>query len=95
MDRPLPCHQTIDYEAPDWAEQWAAQQIGQICAGSLIMAAHMGKLPRDPAFPRARPDRARVFSTYQEFIAHHEAAPVRSWETVESYEHRPGKKPPT
>lgn len=92
MDRPLPCHTTIDYEQRNWLVQWERQRIGFICAGSLIMAANMCKLPRDPDFPRMRPDHALVFSHHDEFIAHHANAPVRSWETDESYELRKAVK---
>lgn len=88
MERPLPCHQTIDYEKRDWLQKWAAQRIGNICAGSLIMSANMGKLPRDRNFPRLPADKQLVFSRPDEFITYHESAPVRSWETDDSYEIR-------
>jgi hypothetical protein len=92
MERPIPCHTSIDYERNDWLRQWEAQRIGFICAGSLIMMRNMGKLPRDPNFPRAKPDRTLVFERPEEFIAHHENANVRSWETDESYELRKGTR---
>jgi len=92
MERPLPCHTSIDYEQKNWLRQWERQRIGFICAGSLIMMANMCKLPRDPAFPRMKPDRALVFSRPNEFIEHHENASVRSWETDESYELRKDPK---
>lgn len=80
MERPLPCHKTIDYEQSNWLGQWERQRIGFICAGALIMTANMAKLPRDPAFPRMQSDRALVFATHREFIDYHRAAPTRSWE---------------
>lgn len=80
MERPLPCHPTIDYEDPSWLDDWTAQEVGRICAGSLIMAANMGKIPRDPAFPRLPSDDDEVFGNHLEFIQHHEGAEVRSWE---------------
>ncbi len=83
LERPLPCHPTIDYEDPAWLEKWTAQQIGRICAGSLIMAANMGKLARDRAFPRLPADDHAVFKNHLEFIAHHEGADIRSWEQAE------------
>jgi hypothetical protein len=83
LERPLPCHPTIDYDDPYWLEKWTAQQIGRICAGSLIMAANMGKLARDRTFPRLPPDDRAVFKNHLEFIAHHEGAGVRSWELAE------------
>ncbi len=83
LERPLPCHPTIDYDDPAWLSKWMAQSIGRICAGSLIMSANMGKLPRDPAFPRLPPDDESVFANHLQFIAHHEGAEVRSWELAE------------
>lgn len=88
MERPLPCHTSIDYEIDDWSSAWATQQIGLICAGSLILSANMSKLPRDRMFPRMRRNTKLVFSNHIEFIKHHEAAPVRSWETKERRERR-------
>lgn len=80
MERPLPCHPTIDYENPRWLSLWQAQRTGAICAGSLIMSANMGKIPREPSFPRLPADREIVFATHQQFIDHHNNAKIRSWE---------------
>lgn len=79
-ERPLPCHLSIDYSRASWAKDWKAGRIGSMCAGALIMASNMCKLPRDPNFPRMPADRQLVFSSPQEFIDHHESAKVRSWE---------------
>jgi hypothetical protein len=80
-ERPLPCHQTIDYDQnPDWKEKWEAQEIGSVCAGALILSANMGKLARDRAFPRMVSDRETVFGTHKEFIDYHRNAPVHSWD---------------
>lgn len=83
LEHPLPCHPTIDYADPDWLEKWTSQSIGRICAGSLILSANMGKLPRDPKFPRLPPDGGVVFGNHLQFIAHHEGSEVRSWELAE------------
>lgn len=83
MEHPLPCHPTIDYADPDYLEKWQHQEVGQICAGSLILSANMGKRPRDPRFPRLPADDGPVFSNHLQFIAYHEAAGVRSWEMTE------------
>jgi hypothetical protein len=91
MERPLPCHPTIDYDDPEWLEKWGRQEIGKICAGSLILAANICKRPRDPRFPRLPRDSEAVFSTHLEFIRHHEDADVRSWETSSSFELRANK----
>lgn len=88
MEYPLPCHPTIDYDDPQWLTKWNQQEIGRICAGSLIMAANMCKSPRDPAFPRLPRDTKTVFATHLEFIRHHEDAAVRSWESSSSFERR-------
>jgi len=88
LERPLPCHLTIDYEDKNWLKKWEGQRIGSICAGSLIMSANMAKLPRDPGFPRMKSDHDLVFSSPHEFITHHENAQVRSWESDDSYEIR-------
>ena len=79
MERPLPCHQTIDYEDKDWLSKWNAGEIGSTCAGALIMSANMCKLPRDRAFPRMEKDKTAVFPTHQAFLDHHNNAPVKSW----------------
>lgn len=88
LEQPLPCHLTIDYEDKSWLAKWQNQRIGMVCAGSLIMGANMAKLPRDPQFPRMKPDHDLVFSSPHEFIAFHENASVRSWESSDSYEVR-------
>ena len=80
MERPLPCHQTIDYTSRTWLQDWIAQRVGKICGGSLVMSANMGKLPRDRNFPRLPTDKKTVFARPEEFIAYHESAAVRSWE---------------
>lgn len=80
MERPLPCHLSIDYDNPRWLALWSAQKIGKICAGSLIMSANMGKLPRDREFPRKAGDKLTVFGNHKEFIEYHEGAASKSWE---------------
>lgn len=85
MERPLPCHPSIDYDDDQWLEKWAAQKIGKICAGSLILSANMGKRPRDPKFPRLQSDKKLVFASHREFIDHHEAASVKSWELSQDF----------
>ncbi len=92
MERPLPCHPTIDYDDKRWLEKWTAQEIGSICAGSLIMSANMAKAPRDRAFPQLPRNEKIVFATPTEFINHHRASTVRSWETSETFEIRYGKR---
>lgn len=76
----MPCHLTIDYEDRRWLKMWEAGRIGSICAGSLILMANVGKLPRDPRFPKRPPNQKLVFSSYQEFIDHHRNGLSQSWE---------------
>lgn len=80
MDYPLPCHPTIDYRDKHWLEKWEEQQIGKICAGSLIMAANILKVPRARAFPRLPADKELVFATHTEFLDYHNSAETKSWE---------------
>jgi hypothetical protein len=89
-EQPLPCHLTVDYEDSRWETQWDRQEIGSTCTGSLIMSANMCKIPRDRSFPRAPADRTAVFSHPLEFIQHHEAADVRSWDMPDSRSSRRG-----
>lgn len=79
-DEPLPCHQTVDYEDPDWKEKWMAQQTGKMCAGALILAANTGKMPRDRSFPRMEPDDTAVFASPIDFVRYHREARVHSWD---------------
>lgn len=77
---PSPCHSTIDYEDPDWHEKWEAGEIGNLCTGALIAASNMCKLARNQSnVPRVEPDYKNVFSNHREFIDHHRASPVQSW----------------
>lgn len=79
-DDPLPCHQTIDYEDPNWKEKWVEEQQGSMCAGALILMANMQKLPRDRGFPRLPQDKETVFATAQEFVCYHREARGQSWD---------------
>lgn len=44
---------------------------GVQCAGAAIYRANIGKLPRDAALLRLPADKAKVFATPSEFLAHH------------------------
>lgn len=87
---PLPCHQTINYDDPDWKAKWESAKTGKMCAGALIHSANIAKAPRDPAFPRMPADRETVFATPRDFLHFHESARVRSWQFA--LEVRPKKK---
>jgi hypothetical protein len=93
-EQPLPCHSSIDYDDSEWRDKFMAGEEGRLCAGALIMSANMCKRPRDPTFPQRPADRELVFANHLEFMAHHENAAVRSWETDDSYEIRESSKRP-
>jgi hypothetical protein len=80
-DVPLPCHQTLDYDDPHWAEDWENQQgSSRMCAGALIFMANRGQRPRTREFPTMPPDKAGVFANSLEFVRHHREAAVHSWD---------------
>jgi len=79
-DELLPCHPTIDYDDPDWKANWLAGGSGEACRGALILAANMGKAPRDRDHPRAKPDKKAVFANSMEFVSHHREAMTQSWD---------------
>ena len=80
-DEPLPCHQTIDYEDPNWLVKWAAQQdTGQMCAGALIFMANKLQRPHDKDFPTLPRDIENVFANSIEFVRHHREAGTHSWD---------------
>lgn len=67
---------------PATAQEWLAAAhadgridchtlIGAQCAGSAIYRRNVCKLDRDPAVLRLEADRARVFRSPAEFLAHH------------------------
>lgn len=83
----MPCHLTVDYEAPDWDERADAAPL---CAGALTYLKNTCKLPYVPppelpvpeflrrdipqvldALEDATPDHDTVFSSQAEFIEHH------------------------
>ena len=54
---------------------------------------HLGKVPRDRAMPRMRPDKVEIFATHREFIDHHRSVPgCGSWIGFDDeFEATPGK----
>lgn len=74
-----PCHQTVDYEDPDWQE---TIDDADACVGALQFCANNMKMPRDPERMAAVKVAGRnddVFATPQEFIDYHEGSKVKSW----------------
>lgn len=65
----LPCHKTCDFDDPEWKDK-----VGQTpqCAGAAIYRANIGVADlMPPGIARLPPDRANVFASHEEFIAHH------------------------
>jgi hypothetical protein len=80
-DAPLPCHLSIDYRKPDWKEKWLTRKVGKLCAGAAIFTRNIGKRPLPSSLlPIVKPNTELVFASPSEFLAHHNNAPVRSWE---------------
>lgn len=69
VEQRMPCHKTVNYEAPDWRTK---QDTAPQCAGRATMWANTSKLPRRPDLLRVQADRETVFSNIREFAAHHE-----------------------
>lgn len=66
-----PCHQTVDYNDPDWIDNLAEADA---CIGALQFAANNCKSPRSPersAAVRAAGQNPDVFRQPQEFIDYH------------------------
>lgn len=77
-----PCHQTVDYNDPDWESKLGDAAA---CAGALIFAKNRCKSPRDPnrnaAVRSVDTDYETVFASPDEFIEHHRGPnSIRSWE---------------
>ena len=79
-DEPLPCHQTIDYDDPDWLLKWSAQEAGSMCAGALIFMANKLQRPRAKGFPTLPQNKAAVFANTVEFVRYHREAGTHSWD---------------
>lgn len=80
-DPSVPCHQTVEWNAPDWRE--AADRAPR-CRGALVLRANTHKRPRDAEAKALQdtiePDREQVFSHAGEFVEYHRTGDVRSWE---------------
>jgi hypothetical protein len=67
----MPCHITIDYDDPDWADKL---DDASHCAGSLIFMKNSCKQPRDPvlaAMQNKVETSDELFAFGSEFIDHH------------------------
>lgn len=75
----MPCHKTLDYSDPQWAEKWVEGEAGEGCAGAHIFFANICKRSRDRSRPILPKDKKSVFSLPQEFIDHHNSGEFKSW----------------
>lgn len=78
----MPCHMTVDYRNPNWRDTLHGDKAAR-CAGASAFAANCAKMPRNSIFREhveAVGKRDDVFETPQDFIDHHRASRVRSWE---------------
>ena len=73
-EAPIACHQTItpdEHGEGDWEDPRIRQ-----CRGAAIYRRNVVKTPRNPSdaarLPGVNPDRAHVFASSAEFLAHHE-----------------------
>jgi hypothetical protein len=82
-DESVACHLMVDQTLPR-AKWEKAEESTVRCRGALTLTRNSAKLPRDREMAilvKSVPaDRDAVFSNSREFIQHHEAAKVKSWE---------------
>ena len=71
QDYSMPCHLTVDYENENWEDDL---DLSEQCAGAAIFFANICKLSRDKTRMRLSRDTELVFSSPQEFLAHHEGS---------------------
>lgn len=68
----MPCHMQVDYSNPNWKDTLPEAPT---CVGGVQFNANTCKLPRDPAMREAQRrygPNDEVFSSWQEFLAHHD-----------------------
>lgn len=69
----VPCHEAVDYDNPKWKEQYETPQ----CAGIAIYRANCHpEIGRPDVLLKLPEDKATVFASPDEFIAHHNDLPV-------------------
>ena len=66
----IPCHSCIDYDDPDWKAKASVPGGVSSCAGAAIFRSNIGKVK--PALLTLPKDTETVFSSYEEFVSHHE-----------------------
>jgi len=66
-----PCHESIDYDDPDWRAKFMGGKMGRACKGQSVFFANSLKLPKHGEVVKSERDREAVFSWPAEFLAHH------------------------
>lgn len=83
-DQLMPCHKTVDYADPKWAEGMIASETVQHCVGARIFFKNQCKMTRNPVIyemtklgriPDVKPS-DEVFKFPTEFLAHHNHGPL-------------------
>lgn len=69
----IPCHECIDYTDPNWKEKYHANQ----CAGVAIYRANAHPARRPAALLNLPADVEKVFSSPEQFMAHHLRIPIK------------------
>jgi len=70
-DIDMPCHQTVNYERPDWETQLGPRGTALSCAGQAIFFANILKVSRDRKRRQLKPNKTLVFASPEEFLKHH------------------------
>jgi len=73
LDQRNPCHLTVDYDDPTWKDKLADAPS---CTGQAQMYANQCKVPRTWKLPEGTTPNPDVFTSRQEFIAHHSGQTV-------------------
>ena len=63
----LPCHESTDYDDPNWKKDTAKPQ----CRGAAQFRANVGREFSNELLQTEERDDSEVFGSYPEFIAHH------------------------
>lgn len=69
----LPCHRRCDFSDPNWKTNYATAQ----CAGAAMYRANLG-LQLSPALLQLTENRAAIFATDEEFLAHHKGISIEA-----------------
>ena len=66
-----PCHETIEYDDPDWKDKFMKGDAGRSCKGQAVFFENAYKVARHGMIVPSEPDKDTVFSWPHEFLRHH------------------------